>query len=195
MSTKITKSNADIAWKLYNYLNVWEDKIFGKKSSNNAIYMFILTMVALNNELTLSDIINKMNIEYKEVYRYIDSLVRYHKFLSYDGNTYKISSDFLKSINDSDIKVSEVNEKVFCTLLSNMKYHTQIFQEHLTLTEKNNKFKIMRALMSPVISNPIHASDCRQLSMLGYMKYRPQKKEFMLNEVAYKKDWVGLHVI
>ena len=124
MSTKITKSNADIAWKLYNYLNVWEDKIFGKKSPNNAIYMFILTMVALNNELTLSDIINKVNIEYKEVYRYIDSLVRYHKFLSYDGNTYKISSDFLKSINDSDIKVSEVNEKVFCTLLSNMKYHT-----------------------------------------------------------------------
>lgn len=104
MSTKITKSNADIAWKLYNYLNVWEDKIFGKKSPNNAIYMFILTMVALNNELTLSDIINKGDIEYKEAYRYIDSLVR-------------------------------------------------------------------------------------------YMKYRPQKKEFMLNEVAYKKDWVGLHVI
>lgn len=185
MSTKITKSNADIAWKLYNYLNVWEHKIFGKKSPNNAIYMFILTMVALSNELTLSDIINKGDIEYKEAYRYIDSLVRYHKFLNYDKNTYKISSDFLKSIN----------EGVFCILLSNMKYHTQIFQEHLTLTEKNNKFKIIRALVSPVISNPIHASDCRQLSMLGYMKYRPQKKEFMLNEVAYKKDWVGLHVI
>lgn len=195
MSLEVTKDNADLAWKLYNYLNVWEDKIFGKKSSNNAVYMFILTIVALNNCLTLADIISKVGIEYKDVYRFVDSLVRYHGFLVLEEGKYSLSPDLKKSIADSDIKVSEVNEKIFCTLLSNMRYHTQIFQENLTLDEDNGKFKMMRSLLNPVISNPIHASDCRQLSRLGYMKYRPQKKEFMLNAIAYKKDWVGTNVI
>lgn len=195
MTLKLAKNNVDLAWKLYNYLNVWEDKIFGKKSSNNAIYMFILTTVALNEKLTLQDIITKIGIEYKDVYRYVDSLVRYHGFLTSTAGEYTISKSLQKSIADSDIKVSEVNEEIFCTVLNNMRYHTQIFQENLTLDENNGKFKMMRSLLNPVISNPIHASDCRQLSRLGYMKYRPQKKEFMLNAVAYKKDWVGTHVI
>jgi len=196
MTLKVEKTNVDTAWKIYNYLNIWEDKVFGGRGQGNVVSMFILTLVALHNKLALSEITNKLQLPYKDVYKYIDSLTRYYKFLGTDSTgNYVLTDVLLKSIKDSDITVPEVNEEIFCTVMSNLKYHTQIFQENLTLKGEVGKFKLMQALLNPVISNPIHASDCRQLSKLGYMKFRPQKKEFKLNEIAYRKDWVGTSVL
>jgi len=196
MTLKVEKTNVDTAWKIYNYLNIWEDKVFGGRGQGNVVSMFILTLVALHNKLALSEITNKLQLPYKDVYKYIDSLTRYYKFLGIDNTgNYVLTDVLLKSIKDSDITVPEVNEEIFCTVMSNLKYHTQIFQENLTLKGEVGKFKLMQALLNPVISNPIHASDCRQLSKLGYMKFRPQKKEFKLNEIAYRKDWVGTSVL
>ena len=76
-------------------------------------------------------------------------------------------------------------------MLANIKYHTKILQENLGSDSEKN-VGLIRSLLNPVISNPIAVEDCRALSKLGYMKYRPQKKELKLNAVAYLKDWVGV---
>ena len=61
----------------------------------------------------------------------------------------------------------------------------------VSYTDSEKNVDLIRSLLNPVISNPIAVEDCRALSRLGYMKYRPQNKELKLNAVAYLKDWVG----
>ena len=192
---EITKERLDLAWKVYNYVNIYEDKIFGSKKPNNASYMFILTLIALYGEMNMQHIIHHTGVGFKDIYKYIEGLQGYYRLIAHTADMYHISSTFLRSIKSCKIKINPVNEDVFCTVLSNMRYHTNIFQENLQLEENSSKFKLMRAMLNPVISNPIHAKDCRKLSTLGYMKYQPQKKELKLNEIAYKKDWVGTSVI
>lgn len=195
MSLKILTDNIELAWKLYNYLNIWEGKIFGKKTPNNASNILIVTLVAFYEELSLTEISLKSGVKYADLYRYVDSLTKYFKLLDYTDGKYRLSKNLVKSVHDSNLQVSKVNEKIFCTVLSNMKYHTKIFQEHLDLKEETGKFKMVRAMLNPVISNPIKANDFRKLSLLGYMKYKPQNKELKLNAVAYEKDWVGVTAV
>lgn len=194
----ILKNNVDLAWKLYNYLNTWEDKIFGSESCKNAPCIFILTLVAFYGGLSNIEIMKKTNTTYLEMYRFIESLTRYYQFLEYNRkkDKYELSSELIKSALDSDVKTSEINEKVFCTLLNNMKYHIKIFSDNLSLDPNtNSKFNVMKALLNPVVSKPIHVNNLKQLSSLGYMKYNSQSKKLKLNAIAYKKDWAGTNVI
>lgn len=194
----ISKNNVDLAWKLYNYLNTWEGKIFGSESCKNTPCIFILTLVAFYGGLSNIEIMKKTNTTYSEMYRFIESLTRYYQFLEYNRkkDKYELSSALVKSALDSDVKTSEINEKVFCTLLNNMKYHIKIFSDNLSLDPNtNSKFNVMKALLNPVVSKPIHVNNLKQLSYLGYMKYNPQSKKLKLNAVAYKKDWAGTNVI
>ena len=191
----IPKKNVDLAWKLYNYCNLWEDKLFGQKTSNNSLYMLILTLISLYGELTLAEIMKKTDLPYKDIFKYIDTLTRHYEFLKATNYGYKLNADLIKSIEDSDIKIVDINEKVLCTVISNMCYHAKILKNNLEFEEETEQFKVIRSLLNPVISNPIHIEDCRKLSALGYMKYNPINKILKLNEVAYKKDWVGINVI
>ena len=195
MTLKISKTNLNKAWKLYNYLITWEEEIFGSKSFNNSACIFILTLVALYDRLTQAELREKSGVSYADIYRNVESLEKHYNYIVNNNGTYEISPDLLRTLENEDIKLNEVNENIFCTVLNNMRYHTQIFEKNLTLEKDNDKFHMMRALLNPVISNPIHNTDCRKLSLLGYMKYKPQKKQLSLNEFAYKKDWVGTRVI
>ena len=188
----VTKSRSDSAWKLYNYLNNFERLVFGCKKKHNAISILILTVVELHGELSTSDISDELGLSYGDIYRFVDNLEKYFQFLERtDKGTLKVSKTLKENAEKEVTKFSKDTQKVFATVLANIKYHTKILQENLGSDSEKN-VGLIRLLLNPVISNPIAVEDCRALSKLGYMKYRPQKKELKLNAVAYLKDWVGV---
>lgn len=192
MSLKeVTKSRSDLAWKLYNYLNNFERLVFGCKKSHNAISILILTVVELHGDMSTSDISDELGLPYGEIYRYVDNLEKYFNFLERTGEgTLRVCKQLRDNAEKENVQTPKSTQKVFTTVLANVKYHTKIFQDNLS-TDSEKNVGLIRSLLNPVISNPIAVEDCRQLSRLGYMKYRPQKKELKLNAVAYLKDWVG----
>lgn len=188
---EVTKSRSDSAWKLYNYLNNFERLVFGCKKKHNAISILILTVVELHGSLSTSDISDELGLPYSEIYRYVDNLEKYFHFLERcEDSALKVCKTLKDNAEKESLKFSKDTQKVFTTVIANVKYHTKIFQDNLGSDSEQN-VGLIRSLLNPVISNPIAVEDCRQLSRLGYMKYRPQKKELKLNAVAYLKDWVG----
>lgn len=194
INSEITKITAKNAWQLYNYLNKYERMVFGCKKSHNAISILILTIVALRVELTTSEISEELGLSYGDVYRFVDNLEKYFGFLIHTENGFKISDKLLENASKEEIECSKDVKQVFTTVLANLKYHTKILNDNLGKDSQEN-VKLVRSLLNPVMSNPIAIEDCRTLSRLGYMKYRPQKKELKLNAVAYLKDWVCANAI
>ena len=188
---EVTKSRAELAWKLYNYLNNFERLVFGCKKKYNAISILILTVVELHDSMSMSEISEELGLLYKDIYRFVDNLEKYFHFLERTENgKFKVCKDLRDNAEKESTTTCVGTKKVFTTVLANVKYHTKIFQDNLN-TDSEKNVGLIRSLLNPVISNPIAVEDCRALSRLGYMKYRPQNKELKLNAVAYLKDWVG----
>ena len=195
LKRELKKTNVQLAWKLYNYVNKWDKQIFGNKTLNNSAYMFVLTLIAMYESLSMSDLVDLSGISYKETYRYMDSLLRHFCLINLENGSYSLSKKFIDSINRDNTKLDNINEQVFATVINNMKYHVRIFSENLSIDEEQRKYKLMKSLLNPVISNPIHSTYCRDLSKLGYMKFIQGTRELKLNKLAYLKDWVGTRVI
>lgn len=200
------KYNLQLAWEVYNYLTQNDQYIFGNKTLNNTAYIFILTLTAMYGSVSFIDLINVSGVSFKELYMYLDSLTLHFELLKRetlaDGvQKYMLSESFIKTVQtkklklDYTINVDELNKKVFLNVLKNMRYHMKILSKNLCIEEHQGKFKLMRALLNPVISNPVRINDVRQLSRLGYMKLNPKTKELKLNKHAYLKDWTGSSVI
>lgn len=196
MSLKIvTKTSSDLAWKLYTYLNKYERLVFGCKKPHNAISILILTVVELHGEMSMSDISDELGLSYADIYRFVDNLEKYFNFLERTEIGFKVCKQLKDNAKKENTQCTKNTKKIFATVLANVKYHTKIFQDNLS-TDSEKNVRLIRSLLNPVISNPIAVDDCRALSRLGYMKFRPQKKELKLNAVAYLKDWVGAsHVL
>ena len=164
--------------------------VFGSKDSHNTISIIILTVVALHGNLSMGEISSELGLSYKELYRFVDNLEKYFQFLVATGEGFSVSNTLLESAYKEEISSPKDVRKIFITVLSNLKYHTKILQDNLGYSSEAN-VKLVRSMLNPVFSNPIQIEDCRALSKLGYMKYKPQKRELKLNAIAYLKDWVG----
>ena len=187
----ILKNNIDLAWKVYNYFNIWGSRLFGTFNKQSATFALIVTLIAYRGVCLRSCITTELGISSNTLDLALTDLEYHYQLLEQTGGVYTLSKPFLKSLTYLGVDI--VGKDVFHTMLRNIRKHIVILKENVPYKSITEILDLMSYLLDPLTGRHIPDDVVRKLSNLGYMKYKG--KAFLLNELAYKKDWCNTYVV
>lgn len=176
------------ALKIYSYLDTWKDKIFPRANDTVYKYIFAITVIAMYDGAELHFISNKLNLKTQDTYRVLQELEISLQLVTRVDSKYYLSKQLQDNVDKETFNATEVQISTFNKIIKNLSSHCKVIGGNLGISKKE-ELPLVHSLINPLMSNPIHIDDCRQLSKLGYMKYNNITKKLKLNSIAYQKDW------
>ena len=176
------------ALKIYSYLDTWKDKIFPRANDTVYKYIFALTVISMYDGVELSIISSKLNMKTQDTYRVMQELEISLQLVTRVDSKYYLSEKLQDNVSKEQFNATETQVNTFNKIIKNLSSHCRIIGENLNVNNER-ELPLVHSLINPLMSNPIHIDDCRQLSKLGYMKYNNITKKLKLNSIAYQKDW------
>lgn len=187
----ILKNNIDLAWKVYNYFNIWGSRLFGTFNKQSATFALIVTLISYRGACVRSCITTELGISSNTLDLALADLECHYQLLEQTGGVYTLSKPFLKSL--TYLGVGTVGKDVFNIMLRNIRKHIAILKENVPYKSITEVFDLVSYLLDPLTGRHIPNDAVRKLSKLGYMKYKD--KVVSLNELAYKRDWCNTYVV
>ena len=187
----ILKNNIDLAWKVYNYFNIWGSRLFGISNSQSSTYTLIVTLIAYRHSCSRHDLAFILNISPNTLDLALTELEYHYHLLEQVGGVCQLATPFLKSL--SYITTSNVGKNIFNIMLNNISKHIEIVKDNTECDTITEVLDLVSYLLDPLTGRHIPNDAVRKLSKLGYMKYKG--KVVSLNELAYKRDWCNTYVV